>query len=104
MQKKKFSDYLQEYIMLIVLIVLLIAFGIICPIVTGRQFLSMANLMNILGQNAYLVIVGIGITFIMLGGAMDLSTGYLLSTVGIVMALVDGGDTGGGSKIGRAHV
>ncbi|MBR3242981.1 MAG: ABC transporter permease, partial [Parasporobacterium sp.] len=99
MQKKKFTDYLQEYIMLIVLIVLLVAFGVICPIMTGRSFLSLANLMNILGQNAYLVITGIGITFIMLGGAMDLSTGYLLSTVGIVMALVDGGDSGGGSTI-----
>ncbi len=97
--KKRFSDYIQEYMMLIVLIVLLVAFGVICPIVTGRQFLSMPNLMNILGQNAYLVITGIGITFIMLGGAMDLSTGYLLSTVGIVMALIDGGDSGGGSMI-----
>ena len=87
--KKSFKDYIKEYMMVLVLIVLLAAFGILCPIITGRSFLSMPNLMNILGQNAYLVIIGVGITFIMLGGAMDLSTGYLVSTVGIVMALID---------------
>lgn len=96
--KRKISDLFREYIMVVVLIVLLIVFGIMCPILmNGRQFLSMSNLMNILGNYAWQVITGIGITFIMLGGAMDLSTGYLLSTVGIVMAIVDGGDSGNGS-------
>lgn len=75
--------------MVVVLVALLAIFAIICPIIVGRPFLTWANIMNILGQNAYLMIVGVGITFIMLGGAMDLSTGYLLSTVGIAMALVD---------------
>ena len=75
--------------MLIVLIGVLIAFGILGPVVAGRSFLAPQNLLNILGQNAYLVIIGIGITFIMLGGGMDLSTGYLLSTVGISMALIN---------------
>ena len=35
------------------------------------------------------VILGVGITFIMLGGGMDLSTGYLISTVGVAMALIE---------------
>ena len=87
--KKSFSTYLKDYMMLLVLIALLVAFGILCPLITGRSFVSMANLMNVLGQNAYLVIIGVGITFIMLGGAMDLSTGFLLSTVGIAMALIN---------------
>ena len=87
--KKSFSAYLKDYMMLIVLVVVLLAFGILGPVVAGRNFLSAQNLLNILGQNAYLVIIGIGITFIMLGGGMDLSTGYLLSTVGIAMALID---------------
>ncbi len=87
--KKSFSTHLKDYMMLLVLVILLVAFGILCPIITGRSFLSMPNLMNVLGQNAYLVIIGVGITFIMLGGAMDLSTGYLISTVGITMALIN---------------
>lgn len=88
-KKIDFSGLLRKFMMYIVLIILLVAFQIICKSSTGRDFLSLANLMNILGQNAYLLIVGVGITFIMLGGAMDLSTGYLLSTIGIIMALVD---------------
>ncbi len=96
MQKKKFKDYLHEYIMILVLIILLVVFEVLCLIVTKRNFLDISNIMNILGQNAYLIITGIGITFIMLGGAMDLSTGYILSTVGVVMAIIDGGDKGTG--------
>ena len=75
--------------MVLVLIALLAVFGVLCPIIVGRPFLTVPNLLNVLGQNAYMVILGVGITFIMLGGAMDLSTGYLISTVGIAMALIN---------------
>ena len=93
-----FRAFLKDHIMVLVLIGLIVIFAIICPIIVKRPFLTWSNMMNILGQNAYLIIVGVGITFIMLGGAMDLSTGYLLSTVGIAMALVDNamGNTAGG--------
>ncbi len=87
--KKSISSILKDYVMLLVLIVLLIVLGILCPIVTNRPFLSLANLLNVLGQNAYLVIIGVGISFIMLGGGMDLSAGYLVATVGVVMGLLD---------------
>ncbi|MCD8365022.1 MAG: ABC transporter permease [Clostridiales bacterium] len=89
--KKKIdvSGLIQKYMMIFVLIVLLVIFEILCRTMTGRDFLSMANIMNILGNYSYQIIVGIGITFIMLGGAMDLSTGYILSSVGIAMSLVD---------------
>lgn len=90
MEKKiDYSGLLRKFMMYIVLVILMIAFQLICKSSTGRSFLSLSNMMNILGQNAYLLITGIGITFIMLGGAMDLSTGYLLSTLGILMALID---------------
>ena len=89
MKKKSLSGYLKDYMMVLVLIALLAIFGILCPVIVGRPFLTVTNLLNILGQNAYMVILGVGITFIMLGGAMDLSTGYLISTVGIAMALIN---------------
>lgn len=80
--------------MIFVLIGLLIVFAVLCQVVKDRNFLSFANLLNILGQNANLLIIGIGITFIMLGGGMDLSTGYLVATVGVTMALVNGAGLG----------
>ena len=84
--KKSFSSYLKDYMMLLVLLAVIVMFAILTPILMpNRNFLDPQNLLNILGQNAYLVILGIGITFIMLGGGMDLSTGYLISTVGVAI-------------------
>lgn len=88
--KKSFSTYLKDYLMLIVLIVLIALFSILGPAVAGRSFFNFSNLLTMLNQNAYLVILGVGITFIMLGGGMDLSTGFLISTVGMAMALIEG--------------
>jgi len=91
---KKAGNILKEMTMVFVLIGLLIIFAILCHVIQGRNFLSLANLLNILGQNAYLLIIGVGITFIMLGGGMDLSTGFLVSTVGIAMGLVNSSGLG----------
>jgi ribose/xylose/arabinose/galactoside ABC-type transport system permease subunit len=87
--KKNFSAYLKDYLMLLVLVALIILFSILGPVVANRNFFNFPNLLTMLNQNAYLVILGVGITFIMLGGGMDLSTGYLISTVGMVMALIE---------------
>ena len=89
MKKRSIKTFLREYVMLFVLIAVIAVFAVLGPIIAERNFLSIQNLLNILSQNSYLVILGIGITFIMLGGAMDLSTGFLISTVGIIIARVD---------------
>ena len=75
--------------MLLVLIALVALFSILGPAVAGRPFFNFSNLLTILNQYSYLVILGVGITFVMLGGGMDLSTGYLISTVGMSMALIE---------------
>ena len=85
----RISEYLKDYMMLLVLVVLLIVFSILGPAVAGRSFFNLKNLLTMLNQNAYLAILGVGITFIMLGGGMDLSTGFLISTVGVCMALLE---------------
>ncbi len=85
----KARDVLKNMTMVFVLIGLIVVFAILCYFITGRNFVSPSNLLNILGQNANLLIIGVGITFIMLGGGLDLSTGYLVATVGIVMALTN---------------
>lgn len=87
--KKSVSSYLKDYLMLLVLVVLIALFSVLGPAVAGRSFFNFPNLLTMLNQNAYLVILGVGITFIMLGGGMDLSTGYLISTVGVAMALIE---------------
>jgi ribose/xylose/arabinose/galactoside ABC-type transport system permease subunit len=89
MKKKSFSSYLKDYLMLVVLIALIALFSILGPVMANRNFFNFPNLLTMLNQNAYLVILGVGITFIMLGGGMDLSTGYLISTVGMAIALIE---------------
>ena len=89
MKKRSFKTFLRDYVMLFVLIAVIAVFAVLGPVIANRNFLAIQNLLNILSQNSYLVILGIGITFIMLGGAMDLSTGFLISTVGIIIARVD---------------
>ena len=87
--KKGFSTYLKDYLMLLVLVALIVLFSILGPVMADRAFFNFSNLLTILNQKAYLVILGVGITFIMLGGGMDLSTGYLISTVGMAMAIFE---------------
>lgn len=88
--KKFISALFKEHLMVLVLILVIAVFSILSPIMkNGTQFLTVTNLLTMLNQNAYLVILGVGITFIMLGGGMDLSTGYLISTTGMAMALIE---------------
>lgn len=83
-EKRSFSAWLQDYVMYIVVIVLVIIFAI----ATRGTFLRPQNLINIVNQNVYLLVIGVGITFIMLSGAMDLSIGYQVSTIAVTMGLL----------------
>jgi ribose/xylose/arabinose/galactoside ABC-type transport system permease subunit len=46
------------------------------------------NLTNIVTQNTYFIIVAIGLSFVMIGGGIDLSVGYQMSLVGVVTAML----------------
>jgi ribose transport system permease protein len=73
---------LKKYAVLLVLLILIVAFSFFSP-----YFLSVNNLVNIVTQNSYFIIIGIGISFVMIGGGIDLSIGYQMSLVGVVMAM-----------------
>ncbi len=77
---KKAADYGKEHMMYIVLIVLVIFFTNM-----SDRFLSLSNMRNILNQSSYLIIVGVGIALVMLSGGIDLSVGYQMSLIGVVM-------------------
>ncbi|MBX3405727.1 MAG: ABC transporter permease [Phycisphaeraceae bacterium] len=47
-----------------------------------RRFLTLANFNNILGQNSFVGIVAIGMTFVILIGGIDLSVGAMVALVG----------------------
>ncbi len=77
---QRIVQYLKSHVMYLVLIALLLFFATQNP-----KFLSWGNLRNIVNQSAYQVIVGVGLVFVMIAGAMDLSVGYQMSFAGVIM-------------------
>lgn len=52
----------------------------------SKNFFTLRNIINILNQNSYVIICSIGITFIMMAGQLDLSVGYQMSLIGVLVA------------------
>jgi ribose transport system permease protein len=73
-----FSARLQT---LFVLIGVVLLFGIASP-----HFLATDNLLNVMQQSAINAILGIGLTFVIISGGIDLSVGSILALCGLVVA------------------
>jgi len=73
---------LQKYAVLFILLALMALFSLASP-----YFLTARNLINIVTQNTYFIIVAVGLSFVMIGGGIDLSVGYQMSLVGVVTAM-----------------
>jgi len=76
-------NILRSRVMYIVLIILVLFFA-----TQKDTFLSFKNLVNILNQSSYILVVGVGVCLLMLTGGMDLSVGYQMSLNGILVALM----------------
>jgi len=74
---------LRKYTVMIVLVILMVLFSLTSP-----YFLTWRNLSNIIMQNTYFIIVAVGLSFVMIGGGIDLSVGYQMSLVGVVTAMM----------------
>ena len=64
----------------VILLILVAVFTVLNP-----NFLSPFNLYNFLMQNEYRIVMITGLAIIMLGGEIDLSLGYQISLVGILI-------------------
>ena len=78
MRRKAVTARLQT---LFVLVGLVLLFGIASP-----HFLSTDNLLNVMQQSAINAILGIGLTFVIISGGIDLSVGSILALCGLVVA------------------
>ena len=89
---------LQDYGVLVALVALLIL-----NIVTrGESFLQVENLRNLLSQNAYVGIIAIGMTFVIMTAGIDLSVGSMVALCGTVGVLVLNKQSGDGATDGAA--
>ena len=62
--------------------------------VSSRYFLQAQNLLNILRQVSYTGIIALGMTFVIIGGGIDLSVGSMIGLVGGVTVLTLNGLVG----------
>ena len=79
--KAKASDILSKYTLYLILLALLAFFAINSPF-----FLTGNNLVNITRQVAIFGICAVGMTFVILTGGIDLSTGAILGVVAAISA------------------
>ncbi len=83
-----FMKLLIRYRTLVILIVLMAVFSLLRPV-----FINPANLLAILKNMSYVLVVGLGMTFIITLGGLDLSVGSIAAVVGVTFAMLVRGGT-----------
>jgi ribose/xylose/arabinose/galactoside ABC-type transport system permease subunit len=76
------GQFLSRYIAYVALVVVVVVFGILSP----DRFLTTNNLGIVLQNCAVLAIVAVGITFVIIGGSIDLSVGSVMAFSGAITA------------------
>ena len=74
----------ESYITVFMIAVLLVFFGIACLFVP--RFYLPQNMLNILTNFWYIIILGIGVTFIMITGNFDMSVSGIIAMTGVLTA------------------
>ncbi len=62
------------------------AVTVIASLVFGTRFASVDNLLNILEASSFLGLIAVGMTFVIIGGGIDLSVGSLLALSAVLAA------------------
>ena len=85
MEKSKISSFLQKYMMVIALLLIMGFFYVL----TGGKILYPQNINNLISQNAYVFILAVGMLLcILTGGNIDLSVGSVVCFTGGIGALM----------------
>lgn len=74
-----FNKFVKKYALLFSFIFIIIIFGIVNP-----RFMSWMNISNVIIQYTYIMVIAVGISFVMMGGSLDLSVGYQISVIGVL--------------------
>lgn len=83
--KKITQTLFKDYLVLVAIVILMLVTAIIEP-----KFLSAANLNNVMRQFGPLIMVALGMTFVIIGGFIDLSVAGIMSLVAVVtLSLID---------------
>lgn len=83
MSMSKVVDFCRRNLAWVLLMIICIVFSF-----TSQNFFTLTNLLNILNQNAYIIICTYGIALIMMSGGLDMAVGYQMSICGVLCALM----------------
>ena len=78
--KRILKSHNREFSVLLALIFMIILFGLINPIYIGAD-----NLTDIISQSAIYGMMGIGMTFVIISGGIDLSVGSAFALIAIAI-------------------
>ncbi|WP_404799633.1 multiple monosaccharide ABC transporter permease [Arthrobacter pullicola] len=81
--RKRMRIDLRQYGILAALVVIVLLFQVL----TGGRLLYPGNVSNLIQQNAYVLILAIGMVMVIIAGHIDLSVGSVVATVGAIAAL-----------------
>lgn len=90
--KEKFVTVLYDYKMVIILVLMIIGLSLASDV-----FLTSRNLVNVLRQICVNTIIAVGMTFCIITGGIDLSSGAILAVSGVIAAALIKGHICGGS-------
>jgi len=76
------GDFIARYIAYLALVLVVVVFAILAP----ERFLTLDNLGTVLQNSAVLALVAIGLTFVIIGGSIDLSVGSVMALAGVCAA------------------
>ncbi len=88
------GDIWRNYSVVVVFVVIIIICGIAAP-----RFLNPDNLLNILRNTSIVGVIAIGMTFVIIAGGIDLSSGPVLATSGAVLIILQGMVNPDGSSV-----
>ena len=83
MKKRDFQSLWERYSTVVLLAVLIIMFNLV-----GEGFWSWKSYQNIVLGNTGLIVIVIGLSFVMIGGGIDLSIGYQISLIAVIISLL----------------
>jgi ribose transport system permease protein len=83
--KLKTINNFKRYIPVLALVILCVFFTLLQP-----RFLTFANAMIVLQQSVVLISAALGMTFVIVGGSIDLSVGSILALSALITALTSG--------------
>ncbi len=94
MQKSRFKSYVKRFFaldcsaVLVAIIVLIVLVSVLAPLITGGNFLTKTNIINIFRKQTYVGIIACGLTLVMITGNIDLSVGNMLTLLTVICALL----------------